>query len=105
MALGWILAEDLQGHAASAQRWLCSYSPPRPSRIAADDLIASPARLGSEKTAIPVHRLMQTGVDQCELRMGRIDQYIMIEPGHNARHPQDVKQLRMLTPFEKRVST
>lgn len=89
MALGWILAKDLQRHAASAQRWLCSYSPPRPSRIAADDMMGFRAHLGSEKTAVPVHRLVKAGADHCGLRMGRIDQYIMIEPGHDARHQED----------------
>ena len=48
-----------------------------------------PALLRAKKTAIPVHRLVQTGADHCELRMGRIDQHIMIEPGNDTGHQED----------------
>lgn len=45
--------------------------------------------LCSNKTAIPEYPLMQTGADHYEPTMGRIDPYIMIEPGHDARQKED----------------
>lgn len=48
-----------------------------------------PAPLHTEKSMIPVHRLVQTCADHCELRVSWIDQYVAIEPAYDARYEQD----------------